>query len=103
MGCLLKRIVRHCLRPQQPGALSPEDGAQSGAHLAEEQLGALGRAGLPAQTYLVYVNSFAASRYMVDRCASLRLAPSISIFHPRFLLVPPASRAARALTPGPLL
>ena len=66
-------------------------------------LGPLDADGLPARTDLVYVNSFADARYMVERCAELRLAPSISIFDPSFLRVALAFRAAGALPRGAIV
>jgi uncharacterized protein (DUF849 family) len=63
-------------------------------------LGPLDAEGLPAPTDLVYVNSFADARYMVERCTELRLAPSISIFDPSFLRVALAFRAGGALPRG---
>jgi uncharacterized protein (DUF849 family) len=66
-------------------------------------LGPLDPHGLPAPTELVYINSFADVRYMVDRCAELRLAPSISIFDPSFLRVALAFRAAGALPRGAIV
>jgi uncharacterized protein (DUF849 family) len=67
------------------------------------RLGPLDADGLPARTDLVYVNSFADARYMVERCAELRLAPSISIFDPSFLRVALAFRAAGALPRGAIV
>lgn len=66
-------------------------------------LGPLDAEGLPAPTDLVYVNSFADARYMVERCAELRLAPSISIFDPSFLRVALAFRAGGALPRGSIV
>ena len=63
-------------------------------------LGGSTRDGLPVPTDLVYVNSFADARYMVDRCAELGLAPSISIFDPSFLRVALAFHAARRAAAG---
>jgi uncharacterized protein (DUF849 family) len=66
-------------------------------------LGLLDDRGLPMALDLVYVNTFADARYMVERCAELGLAPSISIFDPSFLRVALALHHARALPPGALI
>ncbi|HEU4974106.1 MAG TPA: 3-keto-5-aminohexanoate cleavage protein [Baekduia sp.] len=66
-------------------------------------LGLLDEHGLPYPVDLVYVNTFADARYMVERCAELRLAPSISIFDPSFLRVALAFYEAGALPPGALI
>jgi uncharacterized protein (DUF849 family) len=63
-------------------------------------LGPLDDAGVPAASDVVYVNTFADTRYMVERCAALGLAPSISIFDPSFLRVALAFHTAGALPPG---
>jgi uncharacterized protein (DUF849 family) len=56
--------------------------------------------GLPAPLDLVYIKAVADARYMVERCAELGLAPSISIFDPSFLRVALAFHKAGALPPG---
>jgi 3-keto-5-aminohexanoate cleavage enzyme len=66
-------------------------------------LGALAADGLPVPSDLVYINTFADARYMVERCAELGLAPSISIFDPSFLRVALAFHAAGALPPGAII
>ena len=66
-------------------------------------LGALDEDGLPAASDLVYVNTFADARYMVERCAELGLAPTVSIFDPSFLRVALAFHRAGALPPGALI
>lgn len=63
-------------------------------------LGLLGEDGLPFPLDLVYVNTHADARYMVERCAELGLAPSISIFDPSFLRVALAFHEAGALPRG---
>ncbi len=59
--------------------------------------------GLPSSSELVYLNTFADARYMVERCAELGLAPSISIFDASFLRVALAFHEAGALPPGALV
>jgi 3-keto-5-aminohexanoate cleavage enzyme len=66
-------------------------------------LGLLDDRGLPMALDLVYINTFADARCMVDRCAELGLAPSISIFDPSFLRVALAFHGAGALPPGTLI
>jgi uncharacterized protein (DUF849 family) len=66
-------------------------------------LGFLDESGLPIPIDLVYVNTFADARYMVERCAELGLAPSISIFDPSFLRVTLAFHEAGALPPGAIV
>jgi uncharacterized protein (DUF849 family) len=66
-------------------------------------LGLLGDDGLPTAFDLVYINTFADARYMVESCARLGLAPSISIFDPSFLRVALAFHHAGVLTPGTLI
>ena len=66
-------------------------------------LGLLDDHGLPMPLDLVYVNTFADARYMIERCAELSLAPSISIFDPSFLRVALAFHEVRALPPGALI
>lgn len=66
-------------------------------------LGLLAEDGLPMAVDLVYVNTFADARYMVEGCARLGLAPSISIFDPSFLRVALAFDHAGALPPGALI
>ena len=48
-------------------------------------LGGADADGLPGGFEVVYTNTFSDIRYVVDTCARLRLAPSISIFEPGFL------------------
>jgi uncharacterized protein (DUF849 family) len=57
-------------------------------------LGGLDAEGLPAPVELVYQNSFADARYMIDACCARRLAAHVSIFEPGFLRVTLAYRAA---------
>jgi uncharacterized protein (DUF849 family) len=71
--------------------------------LGSVSLGPLDDAGLPAPVAVVYVNTFADTRYMVERCAALGLAASISIFDPSFLRVALAFHAAGALPPGAIV
>jgi 3-keto-5-aminohexanoate cleavage enzyme len=59
--------------------------------------------GLPMPLDFVYVNTFADARYMVESCARLRLAPSVSIFDPSFLRVALAFHNAGALPPGAMI
>lgn len=66
-------------------------------------LGLLDEHGLPMPLDLVYVNTHADARYMVEHCAKLGLAPSISIFDPSFLRVALAFHQAGALPPGSLV
>lgn len=66
-------------------------------------LGLLDEHGLPTPLDLVYVNTHADARYMVEQCAELGLAPSISIFDPSFLRVALAFHQAGALPPGALI
>lgn len=66
-------------------------------------LGFLEESGLPMSLDLVYVNTFADARYMVDGCARLGLAPSISIFDPSFLRVAIAFHEADALPQGAIV
>jgi 3-keto-5-aminohexanoate cleavage enzyme len=66
-------------------------------------LGWLDDQGLPQPLDLVYVNTFADARYMVESCARLRLAPSVSIFDPSFLRVALAFHDAGALPPGAMI
>jgi uncharacterized protein (DUF849 family) len=66
-------------------------------------LGAYDEQGLPMSLDLVYINTFADARYMVERCAELGLAPSISIFDPSFLRVALAFHEAGALPPGAIV
>ncbi len=60
-------------------------------------LGGLDPQGLPAPVELVYQNSFADARYMVDSCCARKLAAHISIFEPGFLRVALAYHAAGRL------
>ena len=66
-------------------------------------LGLLDEAGVPSPLDLVYVNTHADARYMVERCGELGLAPSISIFDPSFLRVALAFHEAGALPPGAIV
>jgi uncharacterized protein (DUF849 family) len=66
-------------------------------------LGRLDQQGLPLPLDFVYVNTFADARYMVESCARLRLAPSVSIFDPSFLRVALAFHQAGALPPGAMI
>jgi 3-keto-5-aminohexanoate cleavage enzyme len=63
-------------------------------------LGPLDADGLPAPIDLVYQNTFADVRYMVDVCRSRSLAAHISIFEPGFLRVALAYEAAGQLPPA---
>ncbi len=60
-------------------------------------LGFLDPEGLPVPVDLVYQNTFADARYMIDACCSRRLAAHISIFEPGFLRVALAYHAAGRL------
>jgi 3-keto-5-aminohexanoate cleavage enzyme len=66
-------------------------------------LGWLDDQGLPLPLEFVYVNTYADGRYMVENCARLRLAPSVSIFDPSFLRVALAFHHAGALPPGAMI
>jgi 3-keto-5-aminohexanoate cleavage enzyme len=66
-------------------------------------LGLLDSDNLPMEIDLVYVNTFADARYMVEQCAELGLAPSISIFDPSFLRVALAFHDMGALPPGAMI
>lgn len=66
-------------------------------------LGSLDGNGVPAPADLVYVNTFADTRHMIERCERLRLAPSISIFDPSFLRIALAFHDAGALPRGALI
>jgi uncharacterized protein (DUF849 family) len=63
-------------------------------------LGGLDAQGLPAPVDLVYQNSFADARYMIDVCCARQLAAHVSIFEPGFLRVALAYHAAGRLPPG---
>ncbi|MBI1816848.1 MAG: 3-keto-5-aminohexanoate cleavage protein [Deltaproteobacteria bacterium] len=63
-------------------------------------LGPLDGEGLPAAIDLVYQNTFADVRYMVDCCNARRLGTHISIFEPGFLRVALAYHAAGRLPPS---
>jgi uncharacterized protein (DUF849 family) len=63
-------------------------------------LGPVGRDGLPAPVDLVYVNSFADARHMIDVCRARGAGASISIFEPGFLRVALAYHARGALPPA---
>ena len=63
-------------------------------------LGGLDAEGLPAPVELVYHNSFADARYMVDTCCARHLAAHVSIFEPGFLRVALAYRKAGRLPPA---
>ena len=60
-------------------------------------LGSLDADRLPAAIDLVYQNTFADVRYMVDVCRARGLAAHVSIFEPGFLRVALAYQAARGL------
>jgi 3-keto-5-aminohexanoate cleavage enzyme len=66
-------------------------------------IGWLDDQGLPLPLEFVYVNTFADARYMVESCARLRLAPSVSIFDPSFLRVALSFHDAGALPPGAMI
>lgn len=66
-------------------------------------LGSLTPDGLPASVELVYTNTFADTRYMLQRCAELALAPSLSIFDPSFLRVVLAVHEAGRLPAGAMV
>jgi 3-keto-5-aminohexanoate cleavage enzyme len=66
-------------------------------------LGWLNDQGLPMPLDFVYVNTFADARYMVESCARLKLAPSVSIFDPSFLRIALAFHHAGALPPGAMI
>jgi len=63
-------------------------------------LGPLDADGLPAPVDLVYQNTFADVRYMIDVCCTRRLGAHISIFEPGFLRVALAYHAAGRLPVG---
>jgi 3-keto-5-aminohexanoate cleavage enzyme len=63
-------------------------------------LGPLDAEGLPAPIDLVYQNTFADVRYMIDVCCARRLGAHISIFEPGFLRVALAYHAAGRLPAG---
>lgn len=63
-------------------------------------LGPIGRDGLPAPVDLVYVNSFADARHMIDVCRARGAGASVSIFDPSFLRVALAYHARGALPPS---
>jgi uncharacterized protein (DUF849 family) len=56
--------------------------------------------GRPAAIDLVYRNSFADARYMIDWCRERRLAVHVSIFEPGFLRVALGYHRARELPPA---
>jgi uncharacterized protein (DUF849 family) len=60
-------------------------------------LGGLDADGVPAAVDLVYQNSFADTRYMMDVCRERGLAAHVSIFEPGFLRVALAYHAAGRL------
>ncbi len=66
-------------------------------------LGGLDRDGLPAAVDAVYVNTYADTRHMIERCAEHRLGPSVSIFEPGFLRLALAYHAKGALPRGALI
>jgi uncharacterized protein (DUF849 family) len=63
-------------------------------------LGGLDAQRLPAPVDLVYQNSFADARYMIDVCCARQLAAHVSIFEPGFLRVALAYHAAGRLPPA---
>lgn len=63
-------------------------------------LGGLDAQGLPAPVELVYQNSFADARHMVDVCCARGLAAHVSIFEPGFLRVALAYQRAGRLPPA---
>lgn len=63
-------------------------------------LGPLDADGLPAPIDLVYQNTFADVRYMIDVCRTRGVGAHISIFEPGFLRVALAYHAAGRLPPG---
>ncbi len=63
-------------------------------------LGPLDADGLPAAIDLVYQNTFADVRYMVDVCRARGVAAHVSIFEPGFLRVALAYQAAGRLPPA---
>jgi 3-keto-5-aminohexanoate cleavage enzyme len=63
-------------------------------------LGPIDADGLPAAIDLVYQNTFADVRYMIDVCQARRLGAHISIFEPGFLRVALAYHAAGRLPPA---
>jgi 3-keto-5-aminohexanoate cleavage enzyme len=63
-------------------------------------LGAIGADGLPVAVDLVYQNTFADVRHMVDVCRRRGLAAHVSIFEPGFLRVALAYHAAGAFPPA---
>lgn len=63
-------------------------------------LGPLDADGLPAPVDLVYQNTFADVRYMIDVCRARALAVHVSIFEPGFLRVALAYHAAGRLPPA---
>ena len=63
-------------------------------------LGGLDAQGLPAPVELVYQNSFADARHMIDVCCARGLAAHVSIFEPGFLRVALAYHRAGRLPPA---
>lgn len=63
-------------------------------------LGGLEGDGRPAAVETVYLNTYADTRWMIDRCAEYGLGPSVSIFEPGFLRLALAYHAAGALPAG---
>jgi uncharacterized protein (DUF849 family) len=63
-------------------------------------LGPVGADGVPAAVELVYQNSFADTRHMIDTCLARGLAAHVSIFEPGFLRVALAYHAAGRLPPA---
>jgi len=63
-------------------------------------LGPVGRDGLPAPVDLVYVNSFADARHMIDVCRARGAGASVSVFDPSFLRVALAYHDRGALPPA---
>jgi uncharacterized protein (DUF849 family) len=63
-------------------------------------LGPLDSEGLPAAIDLVYQNTFADVRYMVDCCNARHLGTHVSIFEPGFLRIALAYHAAGRLPPS---
>lgn len=63
-------------------------------------LGPVGPDGVPLPIDLVYQNTFADVRHMVDRCTHIGCAAHVSIFEPGFLRVALAYHAAGQLPPA---
>jgi uncharacterized protein (DUF849 family) len=66
-------------------------------------MGGLDAEGLPRAVDVIYQNTYADARYMIDSCRDLGVGMSISIFEPGFLRVVLAYHRAGALPPGSMV